>query len=41
MAPLVMWRVYKHPKDYREYVARKFVIKIFTGPPTSRLAQDR
>ena len=27
MTPLVMWRVYKHPKDYPgEYVARKFVI---------------
>ena len=27
VAPLVMWTVYKHPKDYPdEYVARKFVI---------------
>ena len=27
MTPLVMWTVYKHPKDYPdEYVARKFVI---------------
>ena len=32
--PLVMWRVYKHPKDYPgEYVARKFVItEDFYGP---------
>jgi hypothetical protein len=27
VTPLVMWTVYKHPKDYPgEYVARKFVI---------------
>ena len=27
MTPLVMWRVYKHPKDYPgEYVARKLLI---------------
>lgn len=27
MTPLVMWTVYKYPKDYpSEYVARKFVI---------------
>ena len=34
MTPLVMWRVYKHPKDYPgEYVARKFVItEDFYGP---------
>ena len=34
VAPLVMWRVYKHPKDYPgEYVARKFVItEDFYGP---------
>ena len=34
MTPLVMWRVYKHPKDYpSEYVARKFVItEDFYGP---------
>ena len=34
VTPLVMWRVYKHPKDYPgEYVARKFVItEDFYGP---------
>lgn len=34
MTPLVMWRVYKHPKDYPgEYVARKFLItEDFYGP---------
>ena len=34
MTSLVMWRVYKHPKDYPgEYVARKFVItEDFYGP---------
>jgi len=27
VTPLIMWRVYKHPKDHPgEYVARKFVI---------------
>src|SRR6516225_3980046 len=34
VTPLIMWRVYKHPKDYPgEYVARKFVItEDFYGP---------
>ena len=34
MTPLVMWRVYKHPKDYPgEYVARKLLItEDFYGP---------
>ena len=34
VTPLVMWRVYKHPKDYPgEYVARKFLItEDFYGP---------
>ena len=34
MTPLVMWRVYKHPKDYPgEYVARKVLItEDFYGP---------
>src|SRR5262245_987013 len=34
VTPLVIWKVYKHPKDYPgEYVARKFVItEDFYGP---------
>ena len=46
MTPLVMWRVYKHPKDYPgEYVARKFLItEDFYGPTyesiTSRSLRD-
>src|SRR5262245_14855477 len=34
--PLVMWKVYEHPKDSpAEYVARNSSLrKIFTGPPT-------
>ena len=40
MTPLVMWRVYKHPKDYPgEYVARKFVItEDFFGPNSESIS---
>src|SRR5262249_47802004 len=38
--PLVMWRVYKHPKDYPgEYVARKFLItEDFYGPSNESIS---
>jgi len=38
--PLVMWKVYKHPKDYPgEYVARKFVItENFYGPSNESIS---
>ena len=40
MTPLVMWTVYKHPKDYPdEYVARKFVImEDFYGPSNESIS---
>jgi hypothetical protein len=40
VTPLVMWRVYKHPKDYPgEYVARKFVItEDFYGPNSESIS---
>jgi len=40
VTPLVMWRVYKHPKDYPgEYVARKFVItEDFYGPSNESIS---
>ena len=40
MTSLVMWRVYKHPKDYPgEYVARKFVItEDFYGPSNESIS---
>ena len=42
MTPLVMWRVYKHPKDYPgEYVARKFVITEDFYGPTYELISSR
>jgi hypothetical protein len=38
--PLVMWKVYEHPKDYPgEYVARKFVITgDFYGPSNESIS---
>src|SRR6476646_8690138 len=41
--PLVMWRVYKHPKDYpgETWRGSSSSRKIFTGPTTSRLAHGR
>ena len=42
VTPLVMWRVYKHPKDYPgEYVARKFVITENFYGPTYELTSSR
>ena len=42
MTPLVMWRVYKHPKDYPgEYVARKFLITEDFYGPTYELISSR
>jgi hypothetical protein len=40
VTPLVMWTVYKHPKDYPgEYVARKFVItEDFYGPSNESIS---
>ena len=40
MTPLVMWTVYKHPKDHPgEYVARKFVItEDFYGPSNESIS---
>jgi hypothetical protein len=40
VTPLVMWKVYKHPKDYPgEYVARKFVItENFYGPSNESIS---
>ena len=41
MTPLVMWRVYKHPKDYPgEYVARSSITEDFYGP-TDELISSR
>jgi len=38
--PLVMWKVYKHPKDYPgEYVARKFLItEALYGPSNESIS---
>jgi hypothetical protein len=38
--PLVIWTVYKHPKDYPgEYVARKFIItEDFYGPSNESIS---
>ena len=42
MTPLVMWTVYKHPKDYPgEYVARKFVITEDFYGPSNELISSR
>ena len=40
VTPLVMWTVYKHPKDHPgEYVARKFVItEDFYGPSNESIS---
>jgi hypothetical protein len=40
VTPLVMWTVYKHPKDYPgDYVARKFVItEDFYGPSNESIS---
>jgi hypothetical protein len=40
VTPLVMWRVYKHPKDFPgEYVARKFVMtEDFYGPSNESIS---
>ena len=42
MTPLVMWTVYKHPKDYPgEYVARKFVITENSCGPSNESISSR
>jgi hypothetical protein len=40
VTPLVIWTVYKHPKDYPgEYVARKFIItEDFYGPSNESIS---
>jgi hypothetical protein len=40
--PLVMWKVYKHPKDYPgEYVARKFLITEALYEPSNESISSR
>ena len=42
VTPLIMWRVYKHPKDHPgEYVARKFVIKEDSYGPSNESISSR
>jgi len=42
LTPLVMWTVYKHPKDYPgEYVARKFVITENSCGPSNESISSR
>ena len=42
VTPLVMWTVYKHPKDYPgEYVARKFVITENSYGPSNESISSR
>jgi hypothetical protein len=42
VTPLVMWTVYKHPKDYPgEYVARKFVITEDSYRPSNESISSR
>jgi hypothetical protein len=42
VVPLVMWKVYKHPKDYPgEYVARKFIITEDSYGPSNESISSR
>jgi hypothetical protein len=42
VTPLVVWKVYKHPKDYPgEYVARKFVITDDSYGPNNESISSR